>query len=209
MTNATSMYTRQAAAFRNELKQSCAALVGIVQGILADGELHDREVEFLSAWLKRAENVSMLWPGNVIAAQIGQALSDGHISPEERAHLVDTLQKLVGGVLDDAVALGPINALALDDVSEVEVAGRSFCFTGDFVFGPRSICEAAITRRGGAVSAITKKLNYLVIGGLGSPEWKHGSYGTKIEKAVAYRAAGVPLLIVHEDVWANALADQS
>lgn len=205
-TDATNIYTRQAATFRNELRQSCGALVGIVQGILADGELNDSEVAFLRDWLAQSESVSLIWPGNLVAAQIASALEDGHISQEERDHLVDTLHKLVGGTLDDIADTGAINRLALDDVSEIEFAGRSFCFTGDFVFGTRSSCEAAVARRGGGLAAITKKLNYLVIGGLGSPEWKHGSYGTKIEKAVSYRAAGVPLLIVHEDVWANALS---
>lgn len=207
MTGAANIYTRQAASFRNELRQSCGALVGIVQGILADGELSDSEVTFLRGWLARSESVSLIWPGNVIAAQIEHALEDGHISEDERAHLLDTLHKLVGGALDDIAETGSINQLALDDVADVGISGRSFCFTGEFVFGTRTLCEAAVLRRGGVVSNITKKLNYLVIGGLGSPEWKHGSYGTKIEKAVAYRSAGVPLLIVHEDVWANSLRE--
>lgn len=207
MTGAANIYTRQAASFRNELRQSCGALVGIVQGILADGELSDSEVAFLRGWLARSESVSLIWPGNVIAAQIEHALADGHISEDERAHLLDTLHKLVGGALDEIAETGSINKLALDEVADLDVPGRSFCFTGEFVFGTRALCEAAVLRRGGAVSSITKKLNYLVIGGLGSPEWKHGSYGTKIEKAVAYRSAGVPLLIVHEDVWANCLRE--
>lgn len=38
---------------------------------------------------------------------------------------------------------------------------------------------------------------------MGSPEWKYGSFGTKIEKAVSYRDGGLPLRIVHEDTWAN------
>lgn len=205
MTGATNIYTRQAAAFRNELKQSCGALVGIVQGILADGELSDSEVAFLRGWLARSESVSRIWPGNVIAAQIEHALADGHISEAERAHLLETLYKLVGGALDEVAEVGAINKLALDDVANIEIPGRTFCFTGEFVFGTRSICEDAVARRGGSLANITKKLNYLVIGGLGSPEWKHGSYGTKIEKAVAYRDAGIPLLIVHEDVWASSL----
>lgn len=43
---------------------------------------------------------------------------------------------------------------------------------------------------------MTKKLDYLVVGGLGSLEWKHGSFGTKIEKAMQHKRAGVPLFIV-------------
>jgi len=199
------LYTRQAAAFRNELRQSCGTLVGIVQGVLADGQLQDEEVRFLDQWLRNAESVSLIWPGTVIAAQVREVLADGYISPTERAHLVETLQKLIGGTLDEVAETGLMNQLALDENVEVQIAQHSFCFTGDFVFGPRSVCESHVTGRGGRISNVTKSLDYLVVGGMGSAEWKHGSYGLKIEKAVTYREAGVPLRIVHEDVWADAL----
>lgn len=204
MTSTGNIYTRQAATFRNEMRQSCAVLMGLVQGMLADDELRDEEVIFLRNWLARAQNVALTWPGNVIAAQIEQALSDGHLAPQERQHLRNTLEKLITGALDEA-ASSPVATLALDDVTAIDIEGRSFCFTGDFVFGPRPVCESAVVRRGGTVINITKKLDYLVVGGLGSAEWKHGSFGTKIEKAVCYREKGVPLRIVHEDAWATAL----
>lgn len=201
--NATNIYTRQAASFRNELKQSCGALVGLVQGILADGELRDAEIDFLHKWLANAQNVSTLWPGSVIAQQIDSVLADGVITEQERAHLNDTLLKLIGGVLDDIAP--QINQLAFDDAPVIGIVGNSFCLTGDFAYGTRAQCEAAITQRGGSVAGITKKLNYLIVGGLGSAEWKHGSFGTKIQKAVEYRDAGIPLKIVHEDIWVAAM----
>jgi NAD-dependent DNA ligase len=200
----SSIYTRQAAAFRNELKQTCAALVGLVQGVLADGVLHDREVEFLHRWLVQAESVSLIWPGSVIRAQIEHALADEVITDGEREHLVQTLQRLIGGDLDDEAA--PVATLAFDQIASIDFEGRSFCFTGDFVFGQRSVCERASRVRGAEiVGSVSKKLHYLVVGGLGSQEWKHGSFGTKIEKAISVRGAGAPLLIVAEDVWACSL----
>lgn len=204
--DATSMYTRQAAAFRNEMKQTCAALVGIVQGVLADGELHDREIAYLNNWLAQAENVSLVWPGSVIHAQIKHALADGLITPEERTHLISTLEALLGGALDHLAEAPKVTSLAFDDLQVVEHKERSFCFTGDFVFGPRSVCEKAVVARGGSIAAVTKKLHYLVVGGLGSPEWKHGVFGTKIEKAIEHRQSGLPIRIVHEDTWANSLS---
>ena len=118
--NATNIYTRQAASFRNELKQSCGALVGLVQGILADGELRDAEIDFLHKWLANAQNVSTLWPGSVIAQQIDSVLADGVITEQERAHLNDTLLKLIGGVLDDIAP--QINQLAFDDAPVIGIA---------------------------------------------------------------------------------------
>ncbi len=204
--DAKNLYTRQAAAFRNEMRQTCAALVGIVQGVLADGELHDREIRFLNEWLSQAENVSLVWPGQVIHAQVKQILADGLVSPEERAHLIRTLEALLGGALDELAETPRVTTLAFDDVVTIEHRDRSFCFTGDFVFGPRGICEKAVLARGGSISGVSKKLHYLVVGGLGSPEWKHGVFGTKIEKAMEHKQNGTGLKVVHEDAWASALS---
>lgn len=203
--DANAMYTRQAAAFRNEMRQTCAALVGIVQGVLADGELHDREIRFLNDWLAQAENVSLLWPGTVIHAQVKQILADGVITPDERSHLTKTLEALLGGALDQLAETPRVTTLAFDDAVVVEHLDRSFCFTGDFVFGPRGTCEKAVQARGGSIGNVTKKLHYLVVGGLGSPEWKHGVFGTKIEKAMEHKQKGCDLKILHEDSWTSAL----
>lgn len=203
--DAKALYTRQAAAFRNEMRQTCAALVGIVQGVLADGALHDREIQFLDNWLTQAENVSLLWPGSVLHAQVKHILADGFVTEEERAHLVATLNALLGGALDELAETPRVTALAFDDGVVVEHLERVFCFTGDFAFGPRSTCEKAVMARGGSIGNVTKKLHYLVVGGLGSPEWKHGVFGTKIEKAIEHKQSGVPINIVHEDVWTEAL----
>lgn len=203
--NANALYTRQAAAFRNEMRQTCAALVGVVQGVLADGALHDKEIEFLDNWLTQAENVSLLWPGSVIHAQVKHILADGFVTNEERAHLTTTLNALLGGALDDLAGAPKVTTLAFDEGVEVEHRERLFCFTGDFVFGPRSICEKAVVARGGSIAGVTKKLHYLVVGGLGSPEWKHGVFGTKIEKAMEHKQSGLGIKILHEDSWASAL----
>ena len=205
----TNIYARQAASFRNELRTTCAALMGIVQGLLADSRLNDQEIVFLRDWLRGAESVSLTWPGSLIYAQAEEILSDGQVTEAEREQLAETLRQLLGGRLDEIAEAGYVSELPLDRVQQVDVTGKQFCFTGDFVFGPRSTCEEAIERRGGMVGTLTKKLDYLVVGGLGSHEWKHGSFGTKIAKAVLYRDGGCPIKIVHEDVWASSLSSVS
>lgn len=200
-------YQHSAISFSNDVRRSCGALIGIVQGILADNDLNDREIAFLRDWLANNEAISAVWPGSVIAAQVQEILADHHITDAERQHLVGVLQQLVGGTLTELAESAHVSSLAMDKVEVVDIVGRSFCLTGDFVFGPRNICETAITRRGGLVQpGITKKLNYLVIGGLGSREWKHGSFGTKVEKAMLYKQDGYPIGVIHEDVWASSLS---
>lgn len=202
----SNLYAEMGARFRNEMRQSCAALMGIVQGILADGALHDREIVFLRDWLASADNVSLIWPGSVLYAQVKEILADGTVTSTERDHLAGTLLQLLGGTLDQLGESRHVTSLPMDQLSEMETAQRVFCFTGEFAFGPRTACQEAVTRRGGTIAgSVTKKLNYLIVGGLGSPEWKHGSFGTKIEKAIEYRQAGVPMKILHEDTWAGLL----
>lgn len=202
----TNFFTRQAAAYRNDMNRSLGALLGITQGILADRHLSDQEISFLNDWLTANDVIATAWPGDVVYARVRAALADGVISDAERTHLVDTLQKLVGGTLDELAESTHVTRLAFDDVPRIDFPGALFCLTGDFVFGPRNVCEATIEKRGGTMSrSVTKKLRYLIVGGLGSAEWKHGSFGTKLEKAMTYKRDGVGISIVHEDQWASSL----
>jgi NAD-dependent DNA ligase len=202
----SSFFTRQSAAFRNDLNRSAGALIGIAQGFLCDGHLNDSEISFLRDWLDKNASLATSWPGDVIYARVREILSDGHVTEEERTYLTEMLQKLIGGEADELAEASHVSELALDRSATVYIPESTFCLTGDFVFATRAHCEATIVKRGGFVSkSVTKKVKYVVVGGLGSTEWKHGSYGTKIEKAIEYKRVGVPLLIVHEDQWAAAL----
>lgn len=199
-------FARQAVTFNNDSKRCTGALLGIVQGLLADQALNDAEIGFLRSWLESNQTAIAGWPGNAIAAQIDAALADGVVTDEERAHLVDTLQRLIGGTFQELAESTHVTSLALDPVDVVEIEGRTFCLTGNFLLGTRPSCEELIARRGGvAVKAVSKKVDYLVLGSLGSEEWKHGSFGTKLERAMELRASGGRPLIVHEDPFAAAI----
>lgn len=199
-------FARQAGTYRNTVKQSCGTLLGIVTGLMADRVLSDDEIRFLSSWLEEHDEIATRWPGDVLHDRVKATLADGRIAEEERSHLVQTIQQIAGGSLEQLADRGPVNQLAFDESVDVRFPGELFCLTGDFVFGPRPRCESEIAARGGLLSkGVTKKIQYLVIGSLGSEEWKHGSFGTKIEKAITYKRSGVPLAIVREDHWTEAL----
>lgn len=203
----TNFFARQGAAFRNDLNRSVGALLGIAQGLICDGHLNDGEIHFLNEWLSENENIANTWPGDVLHARVRSVLADGRVSEAERSYLLETLQKLIGGTLEELGEATHVSELMFDVVDSVSFNGSTFCLTGDFVFAPRAVCAEAIECRGGSVSSsVTKKVKYVVVGGLGSSEWKHGSFGTKIEKAMELKRDGVPLLIVHEDPWANSLS---
>lgn len=203
-------FQRQAAAFNNDMARSCGALLGIAQGVLADGELRDSEVMFLRDWLSNNENLAAGWPGNVLLAKVNAALLDGVISPAEREHLIEVLQQLVGGTLAELAAAAHVSNLALEVDVPVRIAGSVFCLTGDFVYGPRNVCERLLNDKGAMVSrSVSKRVAYVVMGGLGSAEWKHGSFGTKVEHAMRLKASGCGLHIIHEDALMTAAFEKA
>lgn len=199
-------FARQGAAYINELNRSLAGLLGIATGLLADRELRDAEILFLKDWLAQNSAIASAWPGDVVYSRVCEALADGRVTEEERAHLVQTLQQLVGGTLNELAGATHTTQMLTYDTAPMEFSQATFCLTGDFAFAPRSRCEQEIVMRGGIVkSSVSKKLRYLVVGGLGSSEWKHGSFGTKIEKAMDLKREGAVIVLVHEDHWAKCL----
>jgi hypothetical protein len=71
--------------------------------------------------------------------------------------------------------------------------GRSFCFSGVFVYGEgdREQCKAAVRARGGYChERPTHDLNYLVVGSFLQPDWAHRTYGRKIESALELKQMG-------------------
>lgn len=184
-------------------------LVGLCRGLLSDGAVSGQEAAFLKDWIERhAENAGE-YPFNVLYRQLQTALSDGVLDLDEERDLLASLSGLVGG---EAAGHGNASAslstaLPLCHPAPTVVFSSSvFVVTGTFAYGPRRQVVDAIELRGGVPSGnISKKVNYLVIGEVGSQAWRHSSYGRKIEAAVELREAGVPIRIISEPHWLTAL----
>jgi hypothetical protein len=90
----------------------------------------------------------------------------------------------------------------------IEFKHRSFCFTGKLADLKRSQAEREARARGGlSTETVNERLNYLVVGSIPSPGWKHGTYGTKIEAARALQSAHSQWpLLVSEDRFLESLA---
>jgi len=103
----------------------------------------------------------------------------------------------------------PTSKEMLDDpIPEVVFEGRSFCFTGIFIFGDgdRDQCEAAVRARGGmCCQHPTRDLSYLVVGSFAEPAWAHQSYGRKIETALELKFHGSNCKIISEERWTKCL----
>jgi hypothetical protein len=188
------------------LRQSLGELLGLARGLLADQELSDGEIEFLDKWLEDRYAMTSSFPGNVIHGRIKDVLEDGVITEDEREHLVETLNMLVEGRLDDLTEQVDLSELWFDEVGLIEFKQTKFCLTGDFVYGPREVCKTAIEERGGIVAqTVINEPQILVVGGLGVDEWRSGGLGVEIEAALKLRAKGVALKIIPEGSWVTQL----
>ncbi|EEP7757765.1 NAD-dependent DNA ligase [Salmonella enterica] len=177
-------------------------LSGLCKGLIADRELGDDEVRYLNWWLTQNGVLKNNYPGKELYALVRNILSDGKISSEESVSLRSALVDFTGCDLDSGVVDGLATRLPIDVDVTLSVEGQTFCLTGVFVAGKRSIVEAAIQKSGGFISSdVTKKIDYLVIGILSSRDWRFTSHGRKIEKAVNYRdTGGVNIKIISEEM---------
>ncbi|HAS74280.1 MAG TPA: hypothetical protein DCS67_09070 [Clostridiales bacterium UBA8960] len=81
----------------------------------------------------------------------------------------------------------------------VQIRDKVFCLTGDFRFGSKTDVELFILARGGqVVNQVTRQVDYLLVGALGSPLWAYGNYGMKVKRAFECRNAGTGMDVVLE-----------
>lgn len=179
-------------------------LTGLCKGAILDGSINQTEAKGIMAWLDTHIHCLDTWPASVLYDRLRGMLADGTLDSDEERDLLGLLTQFA---TPENVRGGVPSALPIDQPAPpITIGGHSFCFTGVFDYGSRAKCEQAVSERSGiAANGITKKLHYLVIGNIGSEFWKHSTFGTKIAKAVEYRDAGAPLIIVSERHWTDHL----
>ena len=178
-------------------------LIGISKGMIADGEVNQREAEALLSFLAESDLACQDHPiTDGLLDRVGDMLADGVLDDEEAVELHDLLASLSGGVSTWGELSRPATLPLDDPPPKVVFDGRSFLLTGSFMYGTRTACHKAIRTRGGIFHrTVTRRLDYLVIGSYASVAWKHQSFGTKIEKAMDYRNSRGQPEIISEDHW--------
>jgi len=175
-------------------------LVGLARGVLADGDVSEREVGALLDWLKANPAAQSHFPGRELTTRLLAIVADGIVSRTERDAIGEYLSALVGG--GGTAQPGPTAAPLDRPPPDVAFNDALFAFTGTFAFGSREECCALTASLGGIVgSSVTRKTRYLVVGEIGSGAWVTSSFGRKIVKAVEYRDRGQRLSIIAEPHW--------
>lgn len=185
-------------------------LIGLCKGLLADGHLQDVEAKFLVDWLRAHAEFAAEYPFNSLIEKIEHALLHGVLDHDEEKDIVDVMLRLSGNPNTSIAAAASQGSASLPldaPPPPISFDSRLFVVTGVFHFGSRRHVMDVIESRGGSVAtAVSKKVNFLVVGNLGSEDWIHSSFGRKIERAVELKRECSTLSIVSEDHWAMALA---
>nr|WP_314435125.1 BRCT domain-containing protein [uncultured Brevundimonas sp.] len=176
-------------------------LVGLARGIAADGDLNQAEVEFLQKWLAANTVVSDQPVIRTLYARINEVLADGVLDDDEKGMLLETLNSFSSRDFELGEVLKSSTLPLCDPAPALQFSGRTYCFTGTFMFGQRRLCESAVLERGGQAGGLSRKTQVLVVGAYATESWKHSSFGNKILQASAWRDEGSPISIVSEAHW--------
>jgi NAD-dependent DNA ligase len=188
--------------------KSLNSLMGIISGLVSDGELNDKEILFLKTWTDENRHIAGEYPANIIFRRVHEVLIDSIITDKEREHLLNEL-KIISG--NDFAMTGSAMPEQIESIFDndptVIYAGNEFVFTGKFLFGTRNACEETVIKRGARVKDyITQDTNYLVIGTRSSPEWITENFGRKIQKAAEMASSGeYEISIIREVDWTMSL----
>lgn len=205
--NLKSSNSASSAIAKHNTNRAIEHLMGMVTGMVADGQLNDLEIKMLSTWASSHPEAIADFPGSVIARSVSDALLDGVITEQERSYLLKTLTNLASTDFSTTGSVSPeVTSLPIEDCVSIELKNSMICFTGEFLYGTRAACERLVLKLGAMCSDnVSKKVDVLVIGTRVSPDWAHTSFGRKIQRAVALQEEGHAIEIISEKRMMEAL----
>lgn len=174
-------------------------LLGILEGVTCDGVVNTQEVAKIQSWIDRNADLIDAWPVRKLKESL-DAFSANSSSAEGLVTLTEIMQQITGVDFVSSGTTGGASQFHVESGHRIVFEGKRFVLTGRFKADPRSELEARIADRGGLIGdGITKKTDYLVIGSVGSRDWKYANYGLKYDKAVMLQEKGCPIVFVSED----------
>lgn len=181
-------------------------LLGLLQGIVADDEINEKEIDALATWLNMNNQIVDKWPASVVASKLSDILEDGTITEDEKKDLLTTVQKITGNHFCETGDASDNTTECFDDISLIPHDNIGFCFTGKFKSGSRKTVELKAQNLGAVTTKdVLLSTQFLVIGTLASRDWKYQSHGRKIEKAMSLKEKGQEIYVISEEQWLTAI----
>lgn len=198
-------------AYYDAVTSTIQFLSGMVHGIMADGEISNKEIEALQSWINANDFLAGTYPFDEINSLLSSIMADKKVDEDERNTLLAFFSNIIefknsfNLVERDYVDLR--EKYSIDGICascpELTIKGKIFCFTGESYHGTRKELADTVQELGGIFrTSVSSKTDYLVVGNAGNPCWAYACYGRKIEEAVNLRKAGGRVVIVNEtDFW--------
>lgn len=206
--------------FYDQITRSIQQLHGIMHGIMADGAITLDEASGLQDWIDEHECLKGTYPYDELESLLAAVLKDHKIDAEEQRVLKQFFESFVDysfakKVSDEAKRVRsnrPTKEFTLPGICamcpDISFPGRNFTFTGTSHRATRKQIAQQIIALGATFAPnVCERTQYLVVGAAGNPCWAFSCYGRKVEKAVEMRRAGVPIVIVHENDFWDAVED--
>lgn len=165
------------------------SLRNLIERMSGDGSIDYDDFVYLMDYIRRrCKGLYGRYPFDQIIDKINGILADGEVTKKE---------------LEDFTTFCKA---AFDPVSESKgtfdgtFEGKHIVLTGDFAIAQKSQVEKQLKERGAIIqNSVSSKTEMVIVGKLGSPAWKMGTFGGKVEKALQLQGKGCNIQILKEE----------
>lgn len=170
----------------SESTLSLQILNGILDGIVCNQKVNQKEIENLNAWLKQNDYLKDVYPYDKVLLEVSKVLEDRILTEEESNYILSIFNEIVHPEFNND--------------ENIDFDGKTFCLTGEFKNATKQEISKKLQDLGGIEkTGVSSKLNYLIVGGVGSEAWKFGKIGGKQAKAQELNEKGANIKIIDED----------
>lgn len=170
----------------SESTLSLQVLNGILDGIVCNQKVNQKEIDNLNIWLKQNDYLKDVYPYDKVLLEVGKVLEDGVLTEEESNYIFEIFNEIVNPDFNND--------------ENIDFDGKTFCLTGEFKTATKQEISKKLQDLGAIEkTGVSSKLNYLIIGGVGSDSWKFGKIGGKQAKAQELNEKGANIKIIDED----------
>ena len=170
----------------NESTLSLQILNGILNGIVCNQKVNQREIECLNIWLKENDYLKDVYPYDKVLLEVNKVLEDEILTEEESNYIFRIFNEIIHPDFDNG--------------ENIDFNGKTFCLTGEFKNATKQEISKKLQKLGAIEkSGVSSKLDYLIVGGVGSDAWKFGKIGGKQAKAQELNEKGANIKIIDED----------